>query len=91
MLPAKTHNMAVNRATADNTLIYASYCLLFWVAFVIIGGLTYVLLNYWPNLVPLPSNDLNGRHQIEANPRRHLVHRFLTTADPDGARTLGAD
>jgi hypothetical protein len=57
-------NMAVKRATADNTLIYASYCLLAWVAFVLIGGFTYASLvwanQYWPKLEPLEVYALAG-------------------------------
>jgi hypothetical protein len=57
-------NMAVKRATADNTLIYASHCLLFWVVFVLIGGFTYAVLvslsNRWSNLEPLELYALAG-------------------------------
>jgi hypothetical protein len=58
-------DMAVKRATADNTLMYASYCLFAWVVFVLLGGFTYSSLvwlanHYWPDLKPLEPYALAG-------------------------------
>jgi hypothetical protein len=59
-------DMAVKRATADNTLIYASYCVFAWVVFVLIGGFTCALLVWlsnhydWADLKPLEQYALAG-------------------------------